>query len=83
VLNLRPIKGQNVPVSEYVEIPIEFNERVLHIGFMVMKDSACQILLGIDGLIQLEADISYRSEVLILKERIINCLSYNYIASKC
>jgi len=33
-----------------------------------MKGSACQILLGIDVLSQLEADISYRSEVLILRE---------------
>jgi hypothetical protein len=33
-----------------------------------MKGSACQILLGIDVLSQLEADISYRSEVLILGE---------------
>jgi hypothetical protein len=65
---LRPIKGNNVPVSEYVEIPIEFGDQVLHIGFIVMDGSACQILLGIDVLSQLRADISYPRELLILRD---------------
>ncbi|OMJ28989.1 hypothetical protein AYI69_g1520 [Smittium culicis] len=62
-IKIKPVSGKVVEIRKRVELPIEFDDGIIiGIPFIVIKECAVPILLGLDTCMRLKSKINYEEE---------------------